>query len=94
MDHISGHCKECELFGSCVSCGTKGKRYEVDIVIEIKVTLNQVLAYECPQLNHHVIAGTFLEYINSPMQYGISLQSLVVSLNTVGMVGRDVPMTF
>lgn len=86
MNHIPSRCKGCELLGNCVSCGTKGKRYEVDIVIETKVTLHQILSYACPQLNHHVITGTFPEHINSTMQYGINLQSLVVSLNTVGMV--------
>ncbi|MEG0153395.1 MAG: IS66 family transposase [Cellulosilyticaceae bacterium] len=86
INHIPKHCKGCELFGSCTSCGIKGKRYEVDIVIETKVTLHQVLAYECPKFNHGIIAGTFPDYIKSTMQYGLNLQTLAVALNTVGMV--------
>ncbi len=85
-EHIPNRCKGCSLFGSCISCGIKGTRYEVDIVIETKVTRHQTLAYECPQLNHEVIVGTFPEHIKSTMQYGVNLQSLVVALNTLGMV--------
>lgn len=59
IDHIPSHCKGCELFGSYTSCGNKNKHYEVDIVIEAKVNLYQVLTYEYPQLNHDVIVGIF-----------------------------------
>ncbi|MEG0848011.1 MAG: DUF6444 domain-containing protein [Niameybacter sp.] len=52
VNHVPNRCKGCSLFSTCTSSTTKGKRYEVDIVIETKVTLHQILAYECPQLNH------------------------------------------
>lgn len=54
--------------------------------METKVTLQQSLAYECPMLNHTVITGTFPAHIKSTMQYGMNLQSLVVALNTIGIV--------
>lgn len=86
MHHVPNRCKGCALFGTCISCGTKGKRYEVDIIIETKVTLHQTLAFECPQLNHDVISGDFPEHLKSTMQYGIHLKALAVALNTLGMV--------
>ncbi|MGL5677965.1 MAG: IS66 family transposase [Cellulosilyticaceae bacterium] len=86
VNHVPTRCKGCALFGTCVSCATKGKRYEVDIVIETKVTLHQTLAYECPQLNDTVIEGTFPEHIKSTMQYGTNLKALAIALNTIGMV--------
>lgn len=86
VNHIPDRCKGCALFGTCTSCETKGKRYEVDIVIETKVILHQILAYECPQLNQAVIIGHFPEHIKSTMQYGINLKALAVALNTMGMV--------
>ena len=86
VNHVPNRCKGCSLFGTCTSCATKGKRYEMDIVIETKLTLHQTLAYQCPQLNDAVIVGDFPEHINSTMQYGMNLQSLVIALNTIGMV--------
>ncbi|MGL4345204.1 MAG: IS66 family transposase [Cellulosilyticaceae bacterium] len=86
VDHVPNRCMGCALFGTCISCGTKGKRYEVDIVVETKVKLHQTLSYECPQLNHAVIAGHFPEHIKSTMQYGINLKALAIALNTIGMV--------
>ena len=86
IDYIPSRCNGCSLLGTCTSCGIKGTRYEVDIVIETKVMKHQTLAYECPQLNNAVIAGTFPENLKSTMQYGVNLKSLVVALNTLGMV--------
>lgn len=86
ITHVPARCNGCTLFGSCTSCGIGGTRYEVDIVIETKVTRHQTVAYKCPQLNHAVITGTFPHHINSTLQYGMNLQSLVVALNTIGMV--------
>lgn len=72
--------------GNCTSCGISGKRYEVDIVVDTKVTLHQTLAFSCPNKNNEMITGDFPENIRSTMQYGYNLQALVVALNTIGMV--------
>ncbi|MGL5714712.1 MAG: DUF6444 domain-containing protein, partial [Paraclostridium sp.] len=89
VSHIPKSCNTCDLFGKCISCGIKNKRYEVDIVIETKITQHQVLAFECPKLNNSIISGNFPENITSTMQYGINLKSLAVALNTMGMVSIE-----
>lgn len=86
LEHIPTACNGCPDFGSCVSCSISAKRYEVDIIIDTKVTLHKTLSYQCPKLGNRVITGTFPSHINSAMQYGNNLQALAVSLNTLGMV--------
>lgn len=86
VSHVPSHCNGCHLFGQCTSCGIKNKRYEVDVVVETKVTQHQILAFQCPKLNNAIIAGSFPENINSTMQYGVNLKALAVALNTIGMV--------
>lgn len=89
ISHIPQKCNSCDLFGKCISCGIKNQRYEVDIVVETKITQHQVLAFECPKLNNAVIAGNFPENITSTMQYGVNLKSLAVALNTIGMISIE-----
>lgn len=86
IDHIPAKCKGCLNFGNCIACGITGKRYEVDIVVDTKVTLHQTLAFSCRNKNNAIITGDFPENIRSTMQYGYNLQALVVALNTIGMV--------
>ena len=89
VNHIPQICNTCDLFGKCISCGIKNKRYEVDIVIETKTTQHQVLAFECPKLNNTVISGDFPKNITSTMQYGVNLKSLAIALNTMGMISIE-----
>jgi len=86
INHIPAPCDGCLNFGRCTSHEITGKRYEVDIIIDTKVTLHQTLAFECPNRNNQVLRADFPENIKSTMQYGHNLQSLVVALNTMGMV--------
>ncbi len=86
INHIPTPCNGCTNFGSCTSYEITGKRYEVDIIINTKVILHQTLAFTCPYRNNEVLTSVFPENIKSTMQYGYSLQALVVALNTMGMV--------
>ncbi|MGL5712739.1 MAG: DUF6444 domain-containing protein, partial [Paraclostridium sp.] len=56
INHFPNSCNACDLFGKCISCGVKNKRYEVDIVVETRTTQHQVLSFECPKLNNAVIS--------------------------------------
>ena len=86
INHYPKLCQGCSNSKNCTSCAVAGKRYEVDIIIDTKVMLHQTLAFKCPLHNHEVITGNFPNNIKSTMQYGYNLQSLVVALNTMGMV--------
>ncbi|MEG2974001.1 MAG: IS66 family transposase [Clostridium sp.] len=86
VSHVPSRCNECDLLGQCTSCAIMNKRYEVDVVVETKVTQHQILAFQCPKLNNATIAGSFPENINSTMQYGVNLKAVAVALNTIGMV--------
>jgi len=60
-------------------------RYEVDINIQTTTTAHQAVRVKCP-MSPQIYTGCFPDGINSTMQYGVNMESLVVSLNTVGMV--------
>ena len=87
ISHDPPCCKGCVSFGKCSECSTiAAKRYEVDIVIDTKVTLHQVRTFQCPCRNNEILQGDFPEHITSTMQYGHHLQALTIALNTIGMV--------
>jgi transposase len=60
-------------------------RYELDINIETSTTAHQTVKVNCPQTSA-VYSGCFPEHIKGTMQYGVNIEALAVSLNTVGMV--------
>ncbi len=87
IPHIPDECKNCSSFGKCSkSCTVAEKRYEVDIVIQTKVILHQVMSVECPKCGNEILKGNFPEHITATMQYGQNLQALAIALNTIGMV--------
>jgi len=60
-------------------------RHEIDIEIKTTTTAHQITRVKCP-LSARILTGRFPEGIDSSIQYGINMQALAVSLNTVGMV--------
>ena len=87
IPHIPDACKKCSSFGKCSkSCVVAEKRYEVDVVVQTKVILHQVMSVECPKCDNEILKGDFPAHITSTMQYGQNLQALVIALNTIGMV--------
>jgi transposase len=60
-------------------------RYELDITIETAITAHQTVVVCCPQ-STAALSSRFPEHIKGTMQYGVNIEALAVSLNTVGMV--------
>ena len=87
IQHKPNQCNDCQYLGQCQSCNISETRYEVDIQVETKVVAHQVLSYACYLKNNKTISGSFPQNITSVMQYGDHLESLVIALNTSGMMG-------
>ena len=87
VQHIPSKCIGCPNAGKCISCGVTNTRYEVDIKIDTKVTAHQTIAFKCQMEKGKILTGIFPSNITGTMQYGDNLEALVVSLNTVGMMG-------
>lgn len=89
VDEIIYHApSECEACGKAL-ISTQDRvtetRYSEDINIEVRLTAHQTTECVCPDCGH-VTRGTFPDNINSTMQYGDTLKSLAVALNTAGTV--------
>lgn len=89
-DHVIQHkpsrCEHCPHRLECESrlC-LKERRQVIDAVVDVDITAHDVLEVCCP-LTGRTYCGDFPEDIRATVQYGQNLQSLVVSLNTVGAV--------
>jgi transposase len=84
--HEPIECIACPMSAACkVNQEVEETRYEVDIIVQPKTTSHQTKRIVCP-LKGAVIKGIFPENITSTMQYGVNLEALAVTLNTVGMV--------
>jgi len=87
IQYRPNQCENCSNFGICKVCSISETKYDIDICVETKVTAHQILSYECPFKNNHVISGSFPNNIKSTMQYGDNLKALAIALNTSGMMG-------
>ena len=68
IPHLPAACKNCASFNTCSKCCTVvDKRYEVDVVVETKVFLHQVMAVECPNRHNKLLKGCFPSHITSTM---------------------------
>ena len=86
VQHEPKECANCPMAAACCADRTVCEtRYEIDIDINTTTTAHQAMQMECP-LTAQTLTGCFPVGINSTMQYGVNLEALVVSLNTVGMV--------
>jgi len=80
------NCTVCPMYEECQATKTIDEtRYELDINIEIVTTAHQTIKVVCP-FTTQVLTGKFPEYITGTMQYGVNMEALAVSLNTIGMV--------
>jgi len=83
---------QCEGCGKYAECREKTKtrevRYEIDIEIKPVVTAHEQLWVKCPKSGDS-LAGEFPAGISGTVQYGVKLEALAVSLNTMGMVSID-----
>ena len=86
INHIPVACANCSNLTLCGDGTVCSKKYEIDLVIETKVTLHQAIRYVCPKSKNRVLTGELPEHLKSTTQYGQNLQALVIALNTMGMV--------
>jgi transposase len=84
--HYPVQCVDCVHADGCMELSqVSDRRYEVDIEIKTITTEHQTLRVQCP-LTDELLTGDFPAGINSTVQYGVNLESLAISLNTIGMV--------
>ena len=84
--HEPSECNQCPKKASCKAQKlVNATRYELDINIETMTTAHQTVMVYCPQ-STKVLSSCFPEHIKGTMQYGVNIEALAVSLNTVGMV--------
>jgi transposase len=84
--HKPERCTNCAITGECHAQGCVNEtRYEIDIDVNIIKTAHQAMQVQCPQTGE-ILTGPFPEGIDSTMQYGVNMEALAVSLNTMGMM--------
>jgi len=84
--HEPSECTQCRMKEECEAQKVvNATRYELDINIETMTTAHQTVVVHCPKLSG-VLSGSFPEHIKGTMRYGVNIEALAVSLNTVGMV--------
>jgi transposase len=90
INHIPGKCAECPQSEECLrNANVDDTRYEIDIIVKVKVIAHKVLSCNCPILNGTRLCGKFPNTIRSTMQYGNNIAALAVALNMDGMMGID-----
>lgn len=89
ISHMPTACSHCPRYEECrgAACVAETRRV-ADAVVEIKVTAHEALEVECPLCGER-IRGDFPENVNAPIQYGATLQALVVAFSTVGAVSTN-----
>jgi len=86
VTHDPTKCANCPKRETCSAVGeTIETRYELDIEIRPSLTAHRTNRKIC-SMTGEILTGEFPEGINSTMQYGVNIESLAVSLNTIGTV--------
>lgn len=84
--HEPNECAKCPNNKACNACKVINEtRYEIDIQIDTITTAHQTVIVNCPQ-SEKVLSSCFPEHIKGTVQYGVNIEALAISLNTVGMV--------
>ena len=81
-------CEGCTLFGKCETT-VSSSRNVIDLVITTFQTKFDQVQCNCPKRGGAIIKGEFPVGVNSYFQYGNTVQSMVVSLSTFGMVSMS-----
>lgn len=91
--YLPEKCQMCPHLTECLAAGTvfqcAEKRYEVNAVIQTKVTEHQVMKCSGCPWGEPCLAGHFPENIKAYVQYGDSVSVLAGLLSTYGAVGAD-----
>ena len=84
--HMPAACEGCPQYEICrgAACVAETRRV-ADAAVEIHVTAHKALEVRCPFHGKH-LRGEFPEDVKAALQYGKTLQALVVAFNTVGAV--------
>lgn len=84
--HMPAACEGCPQYEMCrgTACVAETRRV-ADAAVEIHVTAHKALEVCCPLHGKH-LRGEFPEDVKAALQYGKTLQALVVAFNTVGAV--------
>lgn len=87
IKHMPSACEGCSYYAMCekTACVAE-KRHVVDVVVKVSITEHQKLELPICMLHGDTRSGEFPSDIKATVQYGENLQSLVVTLNTVGAV--------
>jgi transposase len=89
VPHLPLRCSSCVDGDVCPATRhVSDRRYEVDIEIKPITTEHQVLRVTCPRTDE-LLTGNFPVGITSTVQYGVNLETLAISLNTIGMVSLN-----
>ena len=89
VSHIPDECMGCPRLAKCRKklCIAE-TRYVADAAVDITLTAHESLEIECPRSKER-LRGSFPTDVNAPMQYGETLNALVVAFNTVGAVSTN-----
>lgn len=86
ISHMPTACSVCPRYEECCKAArTVETRRVADASVEIRVTAHEAMEVCCPLCGIE-LRGTFPEEVKAPIQYGKTLQALVVAFNTVGAV--------
>jgi len=86
VGHMPTQCEGCAKYADCRERTiTSEVRYEIDIEVKPVVTAHEQLRVKCPK-SGECMTGEFPLGISGTLQYGVNLEALAVSLNTMGMV--------
>jgi len=84
--HMPSECEGCGNYEICrEGASERETRYEIDIKIRPIVTAHRALGVICPKTGAAVV-GAFPPEIRGTIQYGVNMEALASSLNTIGMV--------
>jgi transposase len=84
--HQPSNCIRCKNAPICAAKRTVAEtRHVVDIVVEPLITAHVALEVVCPQ-NGKIYTGNLPVEASGSIQYGVNIEALAVSLNTIGMV--------
>ena len=85
-ENVFVHEYNCIHADTCTATKHIGEtRYVMDAVVETTTTAHQVLYTLCPKAGN-VVEGKFPGHITGTIQYGVNLEAIAISLNTVGAV--------
>lgn len=83
---IPDACRNCPNWKKCKGTACVGEtRYKVDVKVIQTLDAYESVEVKCPKTNQ-TLKGTFPSDIKGQIQYGESIASLIVTLNTVGAV--------